>query len=177
MEAKNLKIIGAKLTCRSAFATKTLPDGEEVVYEVAQKGNLVMAVTLLGDDGKEVEVPVDLLYSLPEEGESLLTNGVVLDAIARFAFKATGTTISREDIFSINGGSGWRLSMRLTKMVRRMLVDFDEVPVSWHYSHKLAASYTKKKMEGRKPKKSTFEKIKYNPHVRIREWLEALKRS
>ncbi len=170
MEDKNFKIVGSTLTCRSAFMTT--PAGD--VVEIFQKGYLVAMLSLKGDNGSEVQVPVDLIYSLKQEGESLLSDHRILNAIERFAFKVTGTTVDSEDVYLISGGTGYRLSTRLTKMVRRMLIGYSEVPVSWSYSNQLAAGYQKKKENGTVPKSATFLKMINQPHIRIGEWLRKI---
>ncbi len=171
---KTYKIVGVEMTHRSAWATRKTDLGEEIRYEVAQKGYLLLQLTLQDVAGIQLQVPIDLLYSLSEEGESLLANRGIEKAVEAIAFKFLGYEIPEEDIFEIRGGSGYRLSAILTKKVRKNLIGFDEVPLSYQYSHRLAANYQRKKEEGRLPKKSTFKKLIENPLIRIGEWKRAM---
>jgi hypothetical protein len=167
----NFKITKVALAPRGHWATS---EDEEYVYKVASEGVIGLHIQAINGEGETRAFNVDLLLALSSEGASIIENTRVQEAMKEIGFSLVGLPIPEKAFFAIPGGTGWRLSMSLTRKIRKVLIGVEDVPVSWQYIKKLKEGFYKKLNEGRVPKDPTFIKLRDNPRIKIGEWKEAL---
>jgi len=150
------KIFNINLSFRSHWATS--PDG--IKKEIQVKGVIVLYLDILNKDGSIITTPVDMFYGLREEGEGILSYKNLNKALAAMKYKFLGTKVSRNQIYNINGGTGWRLQPEITKAIREKIFGAPEVPVSPDYLKKLEEAYNR-----RPTPESKYLELRDNPQL------------